>query len=57
MTKELIQIIQRLSEVRLYSACGVMNGVRIRDNQKVYELVKEARLILDKIKEQGVEND
>lgn len=56
MNERILRLIQELSKVRLYSACGVMNGIRVGDNQKVYELVKEARFILDAIKEQGTED-
>jgi hypothetical protein len=46
----LLKIVEQLSEVRLYSACGVLKGVMVRDNEKVFHLVKEARILLEKIK-------
>lgn len=48
--KQFIEIVQSLSEVRVYNSCGVFKGVMIRDNEKTYELIKKARKLVEDIK-------
>lgn len=42
-------LIKNLSEVRVYNACGAFKGVMIRDNERAYELIKEARELVKAI--------
>lgn len=46
----LIEIIERLSKIRIYNSCNVFKGVMIRDQEACYELVKEARGVIEKLK-------
>lgn len=50
MDKKIIKLINELSKIRVYNSCGVFQGVMIRDNKKAYQLIKEARKIMDNIK-------
>jgi hypothetical protein len=47
MEKELYTLVKDLSKIRLYSACGVDRGVMVRDKEKVFNLVKKARKLIE----------
>ncbi len=54
----LIEIIERLSKIRIYNSCNVFKGVMIKDQEACYKLVKEARDVIEKLnKIEELENE
>lgn len=52
--KTIADIVADLTKVRLYSD-GNRSGVILKDNKKVYDLVKRARAFKEKINTEGVD--
>ena len=50
LQEELFNLVNKLSEVRLYNSCNVFKGPMVRDVKLVYELVMEARKLIEKFK-------
>ncbi|GAB1376870.1 hypothetical protein MASR1M48_17220 [Lactococcus petauri] len=47
--KKIIKLINELATVRVYNSCGAFQGVMVRDQKKVYSLVKKARKLVEEL--------